>query len=88
MSFEYFLDAWCDSCCSNFQSNSYQGIIDIVRWHLHQTFNICKVENMKISLGIKELDLCAFFCFATSARKVVFGISNSRIESNNNIAIV
>jgi hypothetical protein len=43
---------------------------------------------MKISLGIKELDLCAFFCFATSARKVVFGISNSRIESNNNIAIV
>jgi hypothetical protein len=28
---------------------------------LHQTFNICKVENMKISLGTKELDLCAFF---------------------------
>ena len=43
---------------------------------------------MKISLGTKELDLCAFFYFATSARKVVFSISISRIESNNNIAIV
>ena len=61
MPFEYFLDVCCDSCSSNFQSNSYQGVIDIVRGHLHQAFNICKVENMKITLRTKERDLCASF---------------------------
>ena len=59
MSSECFLDVCCDSCSSNFQSNSYQGVI--VREHLRHTFNICKVENIKISLRTDERDPCASF---------------------------
>jgi hypothetical protein len=51
---EYFLDIYCDNCGSIFQTNSYQSVIDIVREHLHQALNTCKVENMKISLRTSD----------------------------------
>jgi hypothetical protein len=53
---EYFLNIYCDRCGSNLQSNSYQGVIDIVREHLNQTNSICKVENTKISLRTDKRD--------------------------------
>ena len=57
MPLEDFLDVYCDRCGSNFQSNSYQGVIDIVREHLLRGLNICKVENMKISSRTDKGDL-------------------------------
>ena len=57
MPLEDFLDVYCDRCGSNFQSNSYHGVIDIVREHLLRGLNICKVENMKISSRTDKEDL-------------------------------
>ena len=57
MPLEDFLDVYCDRCGSNFQSNSYQGVIDIVREHLLHGVNKCKVENMKISSITEKGDL-------------------------------
>ena len=56
MPFEDFLDVYCDRCGANFQSNSYHGVIDIVREHLLHGLNICKVENMKISSRTDKRD--------------------------------
>ena len=49
MLLDYFLDICCDMCGSRFQSSSYQGVIDIIREHLREVDNKCRVENMKIS---------------------------------------
>jgi hypothetical protein len=49
MLLDYFLDVCCDMCGSRFQSSSYQGVIDIIREHLREVDNKCRVENMKIS---------------------------------------
>ena len=57
MPLEDFLNVYCDRCGSNFQSNSYHGVIDIVREHLLSGLNICKVENMKISARTDKGDL-------------------------------
>ena len=57
MALEDFLDVYCDRCGANFQSNSYHGVIDIVREHLLSGLNICKVENMKISSRTDKEDL-------------------------------
>jgi len=56
MPLEDFLDVYCDRCGSNFQSNSYHGVIDIIREHLLSGLNICKVENMKISSRTENRD--------------------------------
>ena len=57
MPLEDFLDVYCDRCGSNFQSSSYQGVIDIVREHLLNRLNKCKVENMKIRSRTDKGDL-------------------------------
>lgn len=57
MPLEDFLDVYCDRCGSNFQSNSYHGVMDIVREHLLRGLNICKVENIKISSRTDKEDL-------------------------------
>jgi hypothetical protein len=57
MPLEDFLNVYCDRCGSNFQSNSYHGVIDIIREHLLSRLNICKVENMKISSRTDKEDL-------------------------------
>lgn len=54
MPLEYFLNVYCDRCGFSFQTNSYQGVIDIVREHLLEAENKCKVENMKISLRTSD----------------------------------
>jgi len=57
MPLEDFLNVYCDRCGSNFQSNSYHGVMDIVREHLLRGLNICKVENIKISSRTDKEDL-------------------------------
>ena len=57
MPLEDFLDVYCDRCGFTFQSNSYQGVIDIVREHLLHGVNKCEVENMKINSRIDKRDL-------------------------------
>jgi hypothetical protein len=57
MPLEDFLDVYCDRCGANFQSDSYHGVLDIVREHLLRGLNICKVENMKISSRTDRRDL-------------------------------